>query len=202
MTLMKSGARVGICLVAALTLATGCRGESAPPASSDVTQVRSALLDATESVPVATGILNLWMHEPEEVASGPARRHTVHGEFDVESIESMPQVDVLYVHAGARPGLAQAALELGARGLVIAGSGAGSPGNLAKELADITAQGRAVVVQSSRVGAGRVVRNNNWSEPGMIAADNLPPHKAALLLSLALTLTQDTARIQRMFDEY
>ena len=132
----------------------------------------------------------------------PTRRHTVHSEFDVESIESMPQVDVLYVHAGARPDLAQAALELGAKGLVIAGSGAGSPGNLAKQLADITSQGRAVVVQSSRVGEGRVVRNNNWSEPGMIAADNLPPHKAAMLLALALTCTQDTAKIQRMFDEY
>ena len=132
----------------------------------------------------------------------PTRRHTVASEFDVASIASMPQVDVLYVHAGARPGLAEAALELGARGLIIAGSGAGAPGNLAREFADIAAQGRAVVVQSSRVGEGRVVRNNNWFEPGMVVADNLPPHKAAALLALALTRTQDTAEIQRMFDEY
>ena len=31
-----------------------------------------ALLDATERVTVATGILNLWMHEPAEVATGHA----------------------------------------------------------------------------------------------------------------------------------
>lgn len=37
-----------------------------------------SLLDATESVPVATGILNLWMHEPAEVASGHATLTAAH----------------------------------------------------------------------------------------------------------------------------
>ena len=132
----------------------------------------------------------------------PTRRHTVGSEFDVGAIEDMPPVDVIYVHAGCRPGLAEAALELGARGIVVAGSGAGATGNLAQELADIAAAGRAVVVQSSRVGEGRVVPNNNWSEPGMIVADNLNPQKAGLLLSLALTRTRDLPEIQRIFDEY
>ena len=59
-----------------------------------------------------------------------------------------------------------------------------------------------MVVQSSRVGEGRVVRNNNWSEPGMVVADNLNPQKAALLLSLALTKTDDPQEVQRLFDEY
>jgi L-asparaginase len=52
------------------------------------------------------------------------------------------------------------------------------------------------------VGEGRVVRNNNWSEPEMVAADNLNPQKAALLLSLALTKTDDPGQVQRLFDEY
>ena len=38
----------------------------------------------------------------------------------------MPRVDILYVHTGVRPDLARAAVDLGAKGLVIAGSGAGS----------------------------------------------------------------------------
>jgi L-asparaginase len=58
------------------------------------------------------------------------------------------------------------------------------------------------VVQSSRVGEGRIVRNNNWYETGMVVADNLNPQKAAILLSLALTKTSDPVGIQRMFDEY
>jgi len=132
----------------------------------------------------------------------PARRHTIASEFDVASVQRMPQVDILYVHAGSRPGLAEAAIQLGAQGLVVAGSGAGSTGNLAGELTAIAAAGRAAVVQSSRVGEGRVVRNNNWYEPGMIVADNLSPQKSALLLSLALTKTADPEEIQRLFDQY
>ena len=48
----------------------------------------------------------------------------------------------------------------------------------------------------------RVIRDDNWQEPGMVAADNLSPHKAAWLLALALTKTRDPDAIQRMFDEY
>ena len=46
------------------------------------------------------------------------------------------------------------------------------------------------------------MRGNNWYVPGMVAADNLSPQKAALLLTLALTKTSDVDEIQRMFDEY
>ena len=60
----------------------------------------------------------------------------------------------------------------------------------------------AVVVQSTRVGEGRIVRNNNWYEPGMVVADNLSPQKAAILLSLALTKTSNPEEIQRLFEEY
>ena len=49
---------------------------------------------------------------------------------------------------------------------------------------------------------GRVLRENNWSEPGMVAADNLPPHKAALLLSLALLRTSEPDAVQTLFDTY
>jgi L-asparaginase/Glu-tRNA(Gln) amidotransferase subunit D len=35
-----------------------------------------------------------------------------------------------------------------------------------------------------------------------VAADNLSPQKAAILLSWALTKTPDPDTIQRMFDEY
>jgi L-asparaginase len=39
-------------------------------------------------------------------------------------------------------------------------------------------------------------------ERGIVTADNLPPHKARILLRLALTRTTDLAEIQRMFNEY
>jgi L-asparaginase len=132
----------------------------------------------------------------------PTRRHTTGTEFDVETIRSLPRVDILYGYSGAQPGLAEAAVKLGAKGLVVAGIGAGAPGNFTPELAKIAAGGTAVVVRSSRVGEGRVLRNDNWEEPGMVAADNLSPQKAAVLLSLALTRTSKPDEIQRFFEEY
>jgi L-asparaginase len=132
----------------------------------------------------------------------PTRRHTVASEFDIGSISNLPRVDVLYGSASAQPGLAEAAVTLGAKGIVMAGIGAGAPGNLTPELAAIAASGRAVVVRSSRVGEGRVLRNDNWEEPGMVAADNLSPQKAAVLLSLALTRTRQPEEVQRYFDQY
>jgi L-asparaginase len=131
----------------------------------------------------------------------PTRRHTTASEFDLTGVEKMPQVDILYVHAAARPELARAAIDLGAQGLVIAGTGAGSTGALRETLAAIARDG-VPVVRSARVGEGRVVHDDNWQEPGMVAADNLNPQKSALLLALALTRTRDADEIQRMFDEY
>lgn len=50
-----------------------------PDAGGDVFGAVEQLLDATSSVPIATGILNLWMHTPEETAAGHARLAESHG---------------------------------------------------------------------------------------------------------------------------
>jgi L-asparaginase type II len=148
------------------------------------------------------GLLGYIDPDKIEYYRTPHRRHTVNSEFSVIGVQSLPYVEVAYIHAGTRPGLADALVGLGAKGIVIASVGAGSPGSLDKELEEILKKRSAVVVQSSRVGEGRVVRNNNWYESGMVVADNLSPQKAAILLALALTKTSDVDDIQRMFDEY
>lgn len=132
----------------------------------------------------------------------PTRRHTVNSEFLLDRIERLPDVAVLYVYAGSLPGLANAAIELGARGLVVAGIGPGSLNELDQEFAAIAAARRAVVVRSSRVGDGRVIRYSTHQKANMVASDNLSPQKAAVLLSLALTVTSEPDEIQRIFDEY
>jgi L-asparaginase len=148
------------------------------------------------------GLLGYIDPDKIEYYRTPHRRHTAKSEFSLEGMQSLPYVDVLYIHTGTRPGLANALIALGAKGIVVASVGAGSPGNLDKEIGEILKNGSAVVVQSSRVGEGRIVRNNNWYEPGMVVADNLSPQKAAILLSLALSKTSDPQTIQRFFDEY
>jgi L-asparaginase len=114
----------------------------------------------------------------------------------------MPYAEIAYIHTGTRAGVADAMVSLGAKGIVIASVGAGAPNALTKELEGIINNRSAVVVQSSRVGEGRIVRGNNWYEQGMVVADNLSAQKAALLLTLALTKTSNVEEIQRMFDEY
>jgi L-asparaginase len=148
------------------------------------------------------GLLGYIDPDKIEYYRTPHRRHTAKSEFSLEGMQSLPYVDVLYIHTGTRPGLANALVALGAKGIVLASVGAGSPGNLDKEIGEILKNGSAVVVQSSRVGEGRIVRNNNWYEPSMVVADNLSPQKAAILLSLALSKTSDPQTIQRFFDEY
>jgi L-asparaginase type II len=141
--------------------------------------------------------------DPDRVVfyRAPIRKHTSGSVFDLKGIEEMPPVEVIYVHDGANPGLARAAVGLGAKGLVIAGSGAGSMGHLRDELVALSAEG-TIIVRSARVGEGRVLASGNGHEPGLIAADNLNPQKAALLLSLALTRTNNPSVIQEFFDTY
>ena len=129
------------------------------------------------------------------------RRHTTQSAFDIQAIETLPMVEVLYPHTGTNPDLARAAADLGATGLVIAGVGAGALGALTEPVNALVAKG-VVVVRSARVGEGRVLAHGNNHVDGTIAADNLNPQKAAVLLALALTQTRDTAALQRIFDEY
>ena len=129
------------------------------------------------------------------------RRHTTQSEFTIRAIDQLPMVEVIYPHTGSNPDLARAAVNLGATGLVIAGIGAGALGAFTEITKTLVAEG-VIVVRSARVGEGRVVAIGNNHEEGTVAADNLNPQKAAILLALALTRTRDAVELQRIFDEY
>jgi L-asparaginase len=142
--------------------------------------------------------------DPDRVVyyRSPTRKHTTQSQFDIARITEFPKVSILYGHAGDDGDLAKAAVAAGAKGLVIAGTGAGHTQNARAMLKQLLAWTGVVVVRSARVGAGRVIRDDNWQEPGFVAADNLSPQKARILLQLALTSTAKPDEIQRMFDEY
>ena len=132
----------------------------------------------------------------------PTRKHTIQSQFDLTQINELPKVSILYSYSGDDGDLAKAAVAAGAKGLVIAGTGAGHTQNARKALKELFDATGVVVVRSARVGAGRVVRDDNWQEPGFVAADNLSPQKARILLQLALTKTAKPEEIQKIFDEY
>lgn len=132
----------------------------------------------------------------------PERPHTSATEFDLRGVEALPRVDVIVSHVGADGVLVQAAVAAGARGVVCAASGAGRLGPTEEAvLAAAREEGVAVCV-ASRVGAGRVVRGAGATANGFVAAGNLVPWKARVLLALGLTATADPGELQRMFDTY
>ena len=123
------------------------------------------------------------------------KRHTTQTEFTVDGLSSLPRVNILYFSVDADPALISMAAGL-SDGLVIAGAGGGEYSKLFEaELRKLTIP----VVVSSRVGSGVIMSN---SVPCGIAANDLPPQKAAILLRLALTETTDQAEIARMFEKY
>ena len=118
--------------------------------------------------------------------------------FDISNLRELPRVSVLYFNADADAELVHFAAERSA-GLVIAGAGAGEFSRAwADAIADVISKNKIPVVISTRINRGRVVPEQ-LLVPGTIAAYDLPPAKAAVLLRLALTITNDPATIQEMF---
>ena len=64
------------------------------------------------------------------------------------------------------------------------------------------AASKPALVQSSRVGNGRVIAPAEYDALGVIPSDTLNPQNARILLMLALTKTNDAKEIRRIFSEY
>ena len=132
----------------------------------------------------------------------PTRKHTYQTEFRVEDLGNLPEVGIVYAYAGADGDVVRYLADNGVDGIVVAGVGGGRP-TPGQTDALIEARGRGVfVVHSSRLGSGRVVATRIRKQHGFIAADNLNPQKARILLMLGLTVTKDIARLQEMFATY
>lgn len=128
--------------------------------------------------------------------------HTTGTEFDVGGLESLPRVDVVVSHAGADGAMIDASVAAGARGIVCAATGAGRPTPAQDEALERARRRGVAVCIGSRVGSGRVARSPSLRARGVVAADNLQPWKARVLLALALSVTDDPDSIQRMLDTY
>lgn len=134
------------------------------------------------------------------------KRHTVRSEFDVSQLKELPKVDIVYSYVQPSLAMAKALVADGVRGLVFAGTGAGSLSTSERDaltpFLGVPLNARPVLVRSNRTGNGRVVAQEQYDKMGMIPADTLNPQKARILLMLALTKTHDLKEIKRMFDEY
>ena len=135
----------------------------------------------------------------------PAKRHTVNSEFNIEKIDTLPLVEVAYGYGNVSDTAYRAFADKGAKAIVHAGTGNGSVSNaVVPALQELRGKG-VQIIRSSHVNAGGfVLRNAEQPDDkyDWIVAHDLNPQKAKILASVALTVTQDSKELQRIFWEY
>ncbi|MCU8007306.1 L-asparaginase 2 [Shewanella sp. SM87] len=132
------------------------------------------------------------------------RQHTRQTPFDVSKLDKLPQVGIVYNYANASDLPVKAMVEAGFDGIVSAGVG---NGNIYHSIFDTLAkasQKGTLVVRSSRVPTGATTLDSEIDDAkyGFIAAGNLNPQKARILLMLSLTQSKDPQQIQRWFQQF
>jgi L-asparaginase len=168
----------------------------------DVTKTDTQRLDAFQSHGGRLGVVDadrVVYARRSEQRGGPRT------EFDAEALTTLPRVDVLLTYQGAPGDLIRAAVDNGAAGIVLATAAGGTSGTQLEAVRYALSK-RVVVVSATRTGAGRVVPAGEpgrvLAVPGTLAADDLTPLKARILLMLALARNTDPRDIQRMLREY
>jgi L-asparaginase len=191
-------------------------------AARDVTKTDTLRLDTFQTR--SYGILGVADADRVVFYRKVEKRHTAASEFDITNVTSLPRVDILITYQGAPGDLIKAAVDAGAKGIVIATAGAGATSGTQQEGIAYAAEKGVFVVSAARAGSGRIAARQRpagagsgaattAATPGVTGAPNprferviqgedLTPLKARILLMLALTKTQSGADIQRMFLEY
>lgn len=113
--------------------------------------------------------------------------------------DDLPRVEIIHSHLGMDATLAFAALDAGAAGLVIAGTGNGSIAEVLHPALIRARDAGIPVVRASRVTAGRVTTIAIDAALGTIPSGALSPQKARLMLMLALRETHDRQTIEALF---
>ncbi|MGF6349442.1 asparaginase [Variovorax sp. W2I14] len=134
----------------------------------------------------------------------PVKRHTMNSEFDIDSINALPPVEIAMGYEGVSSVAIDAIAKSGAKALIHGGTGNGSVAdrivpNLQKARTD-----GVIVIRSSRVPDGFVIRNAEQPDDkyDWVVAHDLRPQKARILAMVALTKTSNTKELQRIFWEY
>jgi L-asparaginase len=106
----------------------------------------------------------------------------------VPATSPLPRVDIIYAHSNMTADMINDAVKGGAKGIVLAGVGDGNASKAAIEALAAASKQGVVVVRSSRVGSGPVLRNIEVDDDklGFVAAYELNPAKARVLLQLLL----------------
>lgn len=150
------------------------------------------------------GCLGKIVHNQALYAYAPLRPHTTKSEFDLQGLEQLPRVDIVYGYSDCGDMLLRSAIEKGCQGIVYAGTGSGILHPDIRALYEKEGASLPLLVRSSRVPAGGVLLNNYMDDDlyHTVASEDFTPQKARILLKLALTQTRDLQQIRRIFARY
>ncbi|MCK9238485.1 MAG: asparaginase [Thiopseudomonas sp.] len=134
----------------------------------------------------------------------PARKHSLNSIFSQLPLNNHePYVPILFSHAGADARLLQSLLKYERpKGIVLAGTGAGRCSPLEEIAIEQARKLDIPIVMSSRLASGRILDLDCYADLQLIAADDLPPQKARILLMLAINAGFDLAQLRQAFAEH
>ena len=152
--------------------------------------------------PIEMGAIGSITDSVVELNYRSAKRHTIDSEFDCRTIQTLPEVRILYAYADAPADWFDQCLEKGVSGIIIAGVGNGNLSTSWKRKVE-ELKGRITIVRCTRAN-GLVNRNGSQDDDtlGTVSGGNLPAQKARILLMFALGAELPLAEIQRVFEEY
>ncbi len=130
--------------------------------------------------------------------------HTTQSVFDVNGIEKLPKVGIIYSYSNVQPEALDALVAAGYEGIIHAGVGNGNiHRNIFGKLVEAGKKG-ILIVRSSRVPTGPTTQDAEIDDDqyGFVASEELNPQKSRILLMLALTKTKDYKTIQNYFQTY
>ena len=128
--------------------------------------------------------------------------HTVQALPSLAGVETLPAVPIVADFAGNDAMVLRSWAKQGVAGIVVQAFGGGrtSP-EMRRAISEIASEGIPVVL-ASRVPEGRVIGSGQQAQSGVVAGGDLPPHKARVLLMLALLHSRDGTEIQAIFDTH
>jgi L-asparaginase len=150
------------------------------------------------------GLMGAVIYGQHEFYRTPHGIHTTESEFSVTGLTKLPRVDVIYAGVDSPADLIEFSIKAGATGIVIAGVGNGNMNGASLAACKKAAENGIVVVRSTRVPTGYVLRNAevNDDENKTIASDELNAQKSRVLLMLALLKDRSPENIQTLFYTY
>ena len=134
----------------------------------------------------------------------PVKRHTLQSEFNIDEMDTLAPVEVVYGYGNVSRTALDAVGKSGIKALIHGGTGNGSVADrIVPALQDVRARG-IQVIRSSRVPDGFVLRNAEQPDDkyDWVVAHDLNPQKARILAAVAMTKTVDSKELQRIFWQY